>query len=124
MRTAIPRIFLSLALVLGFAAIGPAGPATAATASVYLVTPKWWGWCPGSGNSVTRVNYVVAGVSQGGDSGDDVVYARVNLNVNNTVIMAVTCRFNTPQGSSAVIRPTRNGQTFFMGFPDGSWTSG
>ncbi|WBC03315.1 hypothetical protein [Micromonospora sp. WMMA1976] len=91
---------------------------------MYLVTPRWWGWCPGNGNYVTGVNYAVSNVSSGGDSGDDIVYAKVNLNQAQDVVMGVQCAKNTPQGSSASITPTRSGQTFYMGFPTGSWTAG
>jgi hypothetical protein len=106
------------------AVVAPAPASAATTGYVYLVTPQWWGWCPGSGNYVTRVDYVVSSISSGGDSGDDIVYAKVNLNESQTVVMAVQCKKTLPQGSSTSIKPTRTGQTFFLGYPSGSWTSG
>lgn len=108
-------------LAVGLGSFMATPPADAATGYVYLVVPKWWGWCPGSSNYATWVGYVNSNVSSGGDSGDDIVYARVNLNQPNTITMAVHCRRTLPQGSQATIRPTRNNQTFWMGYPSGAY---
>lgn len=98
-------------------------PASAApsNAGIYLVAPQWGGYCPkGPGilrwNKVKHVRYVnhTTGDSWG-DSGDDIVWARVRLHTTNTITVAVTCRWNTPQGMNFRIRPTRSGQT--------AWTS-
>ncbi|MFJ1542251.1 hypothetical protein ACIODS_27305 [Micromonospora chalcea] len=116
---------LAAAASLCAAFVVPPAPANAATTGyVYLVTPKWWGWCPGSNNAITWVGWVNSSISSGGDSGDDIVYAKVNLNVSQTVVMTVQCSRSTPQGASASIKPTRTGQTFFMGYPSGSYTDG
>lgn len=114
-----------VAAIVASAALVVASPAaTSASTSygyVYLVTPRWWGWCPGKSNAVKRVDYVVDNVSSGGDSGDDIVYAKVRLNQNNTVTMAVQCTKTLPQGSQETIKPTRNKQTFWMGYPSGAY---
>ena len=110
----------AMAIAAGTATVAAAAPAEAATYGyVYLVTPQWWGWCPNS--SITFVHFTVAGISDGGDSGDDVVYARVALNQNNNVSMSDACRWSTPMGSLATIYPTRNNETFWMGYPGGSY---
>lgn len=122
-RRWIARTMAAASLVAGMALVAVT-PAHAATGNVYLVTPRWWGWCPGGDNYVTWVSYAVSSVSSGGDGGDDIVYAKVILNQAQDVVMGVQCKKTLPQGSSTSITPTRSGQTFFMGFPSGSWTSG
>jgi hypothetical protein len=99
-----------------------AAPAAAVTsnAGIYAITPQWGGWCPkGTGvaryNKVTHVRYVNHTTGdQWGDSGDDIVWARVRLNQNNSITMAVQCRWSMPQGTNFTIRPTRNGQSFWF----------
>lgn len=113
-------LFASVTLAIS-ALLLSAAPAHAATGYVYLVTPKWWGWCPGSGNYVTHVDYVNGSFSSGGDGGDDVVYAHVQLGTPNTITMAVQCARSLPQGSQATITPARTGQSWFMGYPSGAW---
>jgi hypothetical protein len=94
---------------------------------VYIVVPKWWGWCPNPSylnNYVTYVNYDVSGVSSGGDGGDDIVYAKVLLNQTNTVNLGVQCRWTMPQAATTRIVPTRTGQTFFVGATGGNYRQG
>ena len=67
-----------------------------------------------------NVGWFNAGVSQGGDGGDDNVYAKVLLNQGNRITMQVTCSRSMPMGNVATtIRPNRNGQTFWFGYPAG-----
>jgi hypothetical protein len=116
-------VLAALVAVIGAVALLPSG-ASARTTSygyVYLVTPHWWGWCPGISNWVTWVGWVDGVMSSGGDGGDDIVYARVNLNTWNTVVMAVQCAKTLPQGMTYSIYPTRNGQAFYFGYPAGVW---
>lgn len=112
---------LTIALAIGLGTLVAAPPANAATGYVYLVTPRWWGWCPGNGNYVKRVDYVNGILSSGGDKGDDIVYAKVDLKRDNTIVMSVQCAKNNPQGSIATIKPNRTGQTFWMGYPSGAY---
>lgn len=105
-------------------AAAPAAPArsSAAVGYVYLVTPKWWGWCPYS--SITYVGWFNAGVSQGGDGGNDIVYAKVLLKQDNRITMQVSCSRSMPMGNVVTtIRPNRNGQTFWFGYPAGVWSN-
>lgn len=117
----IKAVLLALALAAGTLVTNVAPAAAATTGWVYLVTPRWWGWCPGSGNYVTRVDYYNGDFSSGGDAGDDIVYAKVQLNAPNTITMAVQCAKNLPQGSQVTITPSRNNQTWYMGYPSGAW---
>jgi hypothetical protein len=114
-------LLLAVAMGAGSMLLSPFPARAATTGWVYLVTPRWWGWCPGSGNYVTWVDYANGNVSSGGDGGDDIVYAKVQLNTSNTITMAVQCRKNLPQGSQVTITPTRNNQTWFLGYPSGAW---
>ena len=97
-----------------------AAPAAAANGGVYVVTPTWWGWC--SGSSVTGVywfNQTTGG--SGGDTGDDIAWIPVNLNTSNELTLTVQCA--NPQRNGATytfIRPTRNGQTWFIGSGGGT----
>ena len=87
---------------------------------VYFVAPSWWGWCPYS--SVTAVSWFNTGISQGGDAGDNIVYAKVALNTRNTVTLQVQCSRTVPEGNVIQsITPTRNGETYWFGYPDGNY---
>jgi hypothetical protein len=122
LRRRIPLLVAALAVIVTAAAWPAAGSARAAsTGYVYLVTPHWWSWCPGSGNYVTFVYYVNGSLSSGGDGGDDIVYAKVNLNASNTIVMADRCAKTLPQGGTYNISPTRTGQTWWLGYPSGTY---
>jgi hypothetical protein len=124
LHRALVGVLAAVASLVAALVIAPAPASAATTGYVYLVTPKWWGWCPGSNNAITWVGWVNSNISSGGDSGDDIVYAKVYLGQSQEVVMAVQCSKTTPQGSTTTIKPTRTGQTFFMGYPSGSYTSG
>ncbi|HEX4491962.1 MAG TPA: hypothetical protein VH914_12215 [Acidimicrobiia bacterium] len=103
----------SIALVIPITAL----PASASTGNVYVVTARQDGWCPGSGNYVTFVNWATFSgpvTASGGDGGDDIVYPRVALNTSNTIVLAVSCKKTTPMGTSIDIKPTRTGLTYFV----------
>lgn len=114
------RAFAVLALILA-ATLGSsvlASPAHAATAHVYISFPTWLGNCPGGG-SVVAINASTPLDSVAGDTGDDLVYLRVNLNQRNQINATVGCRnrgvlvWNTVTRSDPV--PTYGGQTLWVG---------
>jgi hypothetical protein len=90
--------------------------------NVYVSFPTWLGNCPGGG-SVTGIFGANGNIwSTAGDWGDDLIYPRVNLNANNAVSAKVFCSRPLWRGGnywgpavSANIRPTRGGQTFWIG---------
>ena len=102
------------------ATVGLATPASAAgNGGVYLITPKSWGWCPNivkQNNfpyNVAQENYTTHDSSA--DSGDDIIWSRVNLNQNNNIDVQVGCILEYgSHGVSITIRPTRNGQSWFI----------
>lgn len=109
-----------LALSSTVASIAIASERVAAGSGVYVVTPTWWGWC--SGSSVTGVywfNQTTGG--SGGDTGDDIGWIPVNLNSSNELTLTVKCA--NPQrngGTYTFIKPTRNGQTWYIGSTGGT----
>lgn len=117
---------IAVALSIG-TALGGAAPANAATGWIYISFPKWLGNCP-AGGSVFAILASVGGTwSTGGrfDWGDDLVYAKVNLNQSQSVSAQVWCakspgrtkpeRFNVSHSVSQTIKPTRNNQTVWVG---------
>lgn len=125
----IRRVFASIAIVLASAAGGlalNASPAHAIYGQVYIVTPKWWGWCPGTGNYVTQVvaHNITTGDRAASLPGKDVAFLRIDFERSNKVVVAVSCKWNTPLGATATIRPVRHKQTFYFGYPSGTYTSG
>lgn len=118
------RRFATAAVVLAIssaAILAVSASASASTGGVYLVTPTWWGWCPGS--SVTAVHYVnqTTGAT-GGDSGDDIAWASVNLNQTNYLTVWVTCRATWESSATYTnIRPTRSGQAWYIGADSNTW---
>lgn len=100
-----------------------ASPAQAAVqGNVYVAFPKWLGNCP-NGGSVTAILADNSGVwsTTRWDTGDDLIYPRVNMNTDNRISYTVFCKttwygagYYQP-GYSVTIRPTRNGQTFWVG---------
>lgn len=112
---------LALTAAAAVAPLATPVPASAATANagVYIVAPKWWGWCPnvsGVTNRVTfmsQVNQTTGNMSS--DAGDDVIWSRVALNTYNTIDVQVGCIYGIgSSGTRVTIRPTRNGQTFWV----------
>lgn len=116
-KKALVTLALVPALLAGVTSMG-ATPAFAANGGVYIVTPKWWGWCPnirGYQNRVVVVSITntTTGYSQT-DSGDDVGWTNVDLHSNNSVHVNVGCSLGIGStGTVVTIRPTRNGQTFW-----------
>jgi hypothetical protein len=103
-----------------------APPVGAIYGQVYIVAPRWWGFCPGSGNYVTQVtaHNFTTGDRAASAPGRDTVFLRVDFNRRNTIVVTASCRLNTPQGSTATISPRYHRQTFYFGSQGGSWTSG
>ncbi len=107
--------------------LATASPASAATANagVYVVTPRWWGHCSAPTDGVAGIATVnsYVGHSNRGDYGDDITWVPVRLNTNQSVQIKVICRRLGAAGGASMsinIRPTRHGQTYFVG-PDSSY---
>jgi hypothetical protein len=92
---------------------------------VYIVTPKWWGWCPDVRvkNYVTVVSLTNATYgSSSSDVGDDIGWIGVRLGYKNTIHVNVGCSLGHGSGGVTVtITPTRNGQAWFVGSTGGAW---
>lgn len=98
-----------------------AGAPAASAASYgwnYISLPTWLGNCPGGG-SVRYLQVMVGDTWSGGDYGDDLVYAKVRMNENQTVVAQGQCvsgsRTYWGPASSNTIRPTRQNQTWWVG---------
>jgi hypothetical protein len=107
--------------VLGVLAASPSVGAKATSSGVYIVTPQWWGWCPHNGVHAVYGWNLTNGASAG-DAGDDIIWLGVNLNQPNEISVQVEC--NGGLWSTATytwIRPTRNGQSWFIGTNAGTW---
>ena|SRR2546421_13025412 len=105
-------------------AISAAMPAKAATANsgIYVVMPSWWGWCAGYGNYATyaySINFTSG--TQHSDWGDDIVWMPVVNNQWNSIQVGVQCRWSMPQGWNFSIYPTRYGETYWFGYPGGTY---
>lgn len=124
-------IVAMLAVMGAFSALGSIGAAPSQAASygnAYVSFPTWLGNCPGGG-SVTGIygaNSNIWSTPAGGDWGDDLIYPRVAMFLGapyNQISAQVFCSRPWYQGGggywgaavSAGIRPTRNGQTFWIG---------
>lgn len=110
------------------ATIGLAAPASAASANggVYVIAPKWWGWCPNIARQnnypyyMSQSNFTTGNSSS--DAGDDIIWSRVALNQNNTISVAVGCILGYGSGGTTItIRPTRNGQSWFISLSGATW---
>ena len=118
---------LLAAVVLALALMAVAGSVTAteaqaATGKIYIAFPTWLGNAP-NGGKVIGV-YAMSGdlwaTPAGGDWGDDVIYPTVRFNTDNTIVFKTYCQKPFWQsywtaGWSSTIRPTRSGQTFWLG---------
>lgn len=118
------RRLATAALVLAITASGAlalSAGGSAASGGVYVITPTWWGWCPGS--SVTAVYYFnQTNGASGGDAGDDVIWVPVNLYQTNFLTVIVKCRATWESSSTYTnIYPTRTGQSWFIGAGGGTW---
>lgn len=109
------RALVAVSLVAGAGLVLPP-TADAANGGIYGVVPTWGGWqCQGKFNNVAWVGYFNhSSGSNGGDSGDDIVWIPVNLKRDNTITMTIRCSFGTHLAMNYVIRPTRNKQSFFF----------
>ncbi len=120
-RRRVASVFLALSAAMATSLVGTP-PAQAATYGwVYISMPTWLGNCAfGSAGSVRTINASVGNTwSVAGDTGDDLVYARVLLGQNQQVSYNVFCA-KWPAGSwqagvGKIIRPTRNNQTVWVG---------
>lgn len=118
------RLLAAVVVALSALVTAVASPSAASAASYgwnYISLPTWLNNCPGGG-SVKEVRVVVGTTWSGGDAGDDLVYAKVTMNANQTVIATGRCVIGTfsywGPASSNTIRPTRQNQTWWVG-PDG-----
>lgn len=96
--------------------------AISANAGVYAVAPSA-SWCPGWYNKITWVqwaNHTTGGTA--GNGGDDIVWMPVRTGYTNSVTISVQCSRSTPRGMNFSIRPSRNGQTFWV-YPAGNYGS-
>ena len=98
-----------------------ATPAHAAVGYNYVSLPTWLGNCP-SGGSVKYLQvstWATQGSGYAADFGDDLVYVSVGLNMDNTVVAQPLCYKGNQTywgpASSNTIRPTRGGQTWWVG---------
>jgi hypothetical protein len=106
------------ALSVLFASIIGAPTASAADGWNYISLPTWLGNCP-TGGSVKQLSVSVGNTWSGGDFGDDLVYARVRMNEDQTVVAQGLCyqgsRTYWGPASSNTIHPTRQNQTWWVG---------
>lgn len=120
-KKALTVTLAAAALSMGF--VSPADAATA-NASVYIVAPRWAGWCN------TRLNAPVQMASwntttghSASDGGDDVIGSRVRLGARNTIHVSVGCRTGIgSSGTVVTITPRRHNQTFWV-TPAGTFSS-
>ena len=107
------------ALLLAAAAFAASAPAASAgTGWNYISLPTWLGNCP-YGGSVKYLSVTVGNTWSGGDWGDDLVYARVNLYQSQRVTARGLCNAAGWQywgpWSYQTIYPTRQNQTWWVG---------
>lgn len=101
--------------------------AAATNGWIYIVAPKWWGWCPnirGIKNRVVSVD--VSNQTHGGTNrsswGSDVVPLRVRHGSNNKITVAVGCSLgHGSSGTTINVTPGRNGQACFSASWGSSW---
>lgn len=114
-------VAIALVLVLGSIAAAGTASASAANGGVYVVTPHSWGWCHFSSVRAVYFFNQTTG-STGGDAGDDIVWVPVNLNQTNMLTVTVKCSATWESSGTYVgIRPTRTGQSWFIGPGGGTW---
>uniref|UniRef100_UPI003D8A083A hypothetical protein n=1 Tax=Gordonia sp. B7-2 TaxID=3420932 RepID=UPI003D8A083A len=124
-RSAIAML-VALSIAVGGATVATP-PAQAITGWIYISFPKWLGNCPAGGSVFAILAAVGNTWTTGGkfDWGDDLVYAKVNLNKSQQVSAQVWCakkpgktkpeRFPISHAVTQSIKPTRNGQTVWVG---------
>ena len=121
---------MALGMIVGTTQTPQASAATS-YGNVYISFPKWQGNCPRGGNvyaiggSVTGLEVPTSWNARGWDYGDDLIYARVALKKRSQVSAQVWCNQAKPTARPrsisvshtviAQIKPTRNGQTVWVG---------
>ena len=117
----ITALLATLVAIVASLIVAPAASA-APLGWVYISTPTWQGNCNwGSNGSVSHLHLSVGNTwttPAGGDRGDDLVYAQVRLNENQQVSFTAFCNKwpgSWQPGVGQTIRPTRNGQTVWIG---------
>jgi hypothetical protein len=114
----------AVALAAAIVALGTATAQAAPYANVFVSYPTWLGNCPagGSVSGIYAANGALWSTPASGDWGDDLIYPRVNLNAGNQISAQPYCSRPWYRGGdywgpavSANIRPTRSGQTFWIG---------
>jgi len=123
MSRVVKRILTGLvaAVVASAGVLISAGPAHAAVVYNYISLPTWLGNCPGGGSvKYLQVStWALEGSGYAADAGDDLVYLSVGLNMDNTVVAQGLCYKGSQTywgpASSQTIRPSRGGQTWWVG---------
>lgn len=117
MRRLVAVLASSIIAVLGMV-IAPATASAHATGYDYIVTPRWAGHCPGSGNAVKAVFFHVyprnGHPMSGGDYGNDIVYVPVHLGVGNLIQLNVQCTKSQPYAVEFNLWPNRSNVTYFV----------
>jgi hypothetical protein len=119
MRRAVVTVLSILAMIGAVLVVAEPAQAAGGNGWVYISLPTWLNNCP-SGGAVRYPRVAVGATWSGGDYGDDLVYAFVVLNTNQTVSGQGLCYFGSTYGYpgpafSQTIRPTRNNQTWWVG---------
>ena len=97
---------------------------------VYLVAPKWWGWCPNPHRWFSNeVNHMIQWNETTFDSsnvsGDDIIWSRVKLHQKNVIHVQAGCKWGFGSSGTLVeITPRRHGQAFFVAPTGQIWTRG
>lgn len=128
-RGVIRALFLAAATLSSSVAITAlgVGPAQAASnGGVYIVAPKWWGWCPNVGrvyNAPIRMSATnTTSRDSRADSGDDIIWVGVQMSRRNTVHVNVGCSLgHGSAGTVVTFTPTRNGQAWFVSPGGATW---
>ena len=85
---------------------------------IFLAMPIWADNCP-AGGVVTAAWARIGDTWEGGDTGDDLVYGRAILGIDQQVVTRVRCQRGAHSYAGAttvhLVRPTATGQTWWVG---------
>ncbi len=124
MHRLIRSLVATLALAAGLAGAAGAPAQAAGPGNVYVSMPKWLGACPDGAPviGIYGTNGALWTTPPAGDWGDDLVYPRVHLGLDNPLSFQPMCDRPWYKGGPqrgvpfpVTIRPTRSGQTFWVG---------
>jgi hypothetical protein len=120
--TCVTLVLLAGALAVSFA-VTPKQASASGYGWDYISLPTWAGNCP-AGGSVKFMQIMVGNTWSGGDYGDDLVYAKVVLGQDQSVVGQGFCyngsRSYPGTPFTQTIHPTRSDQTWWVG-PYGVW---